>query len=179
MNFAKFISAEAVPFKANSPVNGVNYYGDTGDSLGQTASDILEMFGFGTNRTNRIFNANESQLSREHQIKMAQNAYQWAVEDMRKAGLNPALMYASGGNGASAPSGAMASAGGSSGTGKAMDILGSVASIINSVNGARNLDLKAKELNMKGEQNSMTRRTSTQIYNRLGNIVRQVVSTTN
>lgn len=36
--------------------------------------------------------------------RMARNSYQYAVEDMRKAGLNPYLMYTNGGSGAVVPS---------------------------------------------------------------------------
>lgn len=36
--------------------------------------------------------------------RMARNSYQYAVEDLRKAGLNPYMLYTNGGSGATTPS---------------------------------------------------------------------------
>lgn len=68
-----------------------------------------------------IFGSINAALNRKHQIKMAQNAVQWRVADLRKAGLNPVLAAGSalggflGGSGSGAPAsdygmGAMAAA---------------------------------------------------------------------
>lgn len=59
----------------------------------------------GAQQTNAA-NAAEAQRNREFQQEMSNTSYQRAVEDMRKAGLNPALAYQQGG--ASAASGNMA-----------------------------------------------------------------------
>lgn len=36
--------------------------------------------------------------------RMARNSYQYAIEDLRKAGLNPYMLYSNGGSGATTPS---------------------------------------------------------------------------
>jgi len=53
------------------------------------------------------FNASEATINREFQERMAGTAYQRKMEDLKSAGLNPALAYESGG--AIAPSGSSAS----------------------------------------------------------------------
>lgn len=55
------------------------------------------------------FNKSEAQVQRDFEERLSNTSYQRAVADMRKAGLNPALMYGSA-SGASTPSGAVAHA---------------------------------------------------------------------
>lgn len=52
-------------------------------------------------------NAKQAQKNREFQEKMARNAHQFEVEDLRKAGLNP-ILSGTGGRGAQASGGAQA-----------------------------------------------------------------------
>lgn len=55
---------------------------------------------------NRAFQAGEARINREFQERMRNTEWQAAVEDMRRAGINPAVAYARGG--ASSPGGSMA-----------------------------------------------------------------------
>lgn len=64
----------------------------------QVASDMAS--------TANDFEANQAYLNREFQREMSNTQYQRAVQDLMKAGLNPALAYTQGG--ANAPSGATA-----------------------------------------------------------------------
>lgn len=70
-------------------------------------------------------------LNHKYQKEFAQNAHQWEVEDLKKAGLNPAL--SAGGGGASASGGG--SFGGQTGTPGAnpLDIVGKIADIRNGI----------------------------------------------
>lgn len=56
------------------------------------------------------FNADQAQLNRDFQQQMSNTAYQRASSDMQRAGLNPMMMFGSGGA-ASSPGGAQASTG--------------------------------------------------------------------
>ena len=53
------------------------------------------------------FNAIQSQINRDYQTEMSNTAYQRSVNDMKLAGINPALMYGSG-SAATTPSGSTA-----------------------------------------------------------------------
>lgn len=69
------------------------------------------LLGFAQQSAQNQFNADEAQKARSFEERMSSTAYQRAVADMQKAGLNPALMY---GNGAAAstPAGNPASSAG-------------------------------------------------------------------
>lgn len=69
------------------------------------------------------FSAEQAQKQMDFQQQMRDTQYQSAVNDMRSAGLNPALMYGSGASGNAAPSGAAASSTAPSADGGLLDLI--------------------------------------------------------
>lgn len=103
--------------------------------------------------TQNNFNAKQAQIQRDWETEMSNTAYQRAVADMQAAGLNPAMLYQSGGQGASTPSGANAT-----GTkGGYMDVIGGTANLINSITNARKVDAMTKS-------NELKKRDATGLY---------------
>ena len=80
------------------------------DNLGRSwsGSDLTEAA-----KKQNAFNAEEAQKGRDFEERMSNTAYQRQVNDMKSAGVNPALMYANGADGASTPSAPVAQAGNS------------------------------------------------------------------
>lgn len=97
---------------------GFGGYADSDDWIRQEQSaNNAYLRSLGMLQEENKFNASEAQKNRDFQREMSNTAYQRAVADMKKAGINPALLLGSQG-GASTPSGLSASSGsGSVGSG--------------------------------------------------------------
>lgn len=89
-----------------------------GDAIGGSVGDYIPGIGDARaqDRANRI-NIQQAEINRRFQERMSNTAYQRAMADMKKAGLNPTLAYIQGG--ASQPTGGAASVESASKTGLA------------------------------------------------------------
>lgn len=97
------------------------------------------------NTANNLFNAQEAQKQREHELYMSNTAYQRATEDMRKAGINPASLT----QGSMTPASGSSSSAASSGSGSGAGIIGGlVSAVVQLALGKKRLDIQ-KDLGMK------------------------------
>lgn len=131
---------------------------------GFSFNDIFDALGIGTQRRQQEFNSAEAQKQRDWETEMSNTSYQRAVADMKAAGLNPSMLYASGGSGATTPTGNSAS----SGIQNNANIIGQVGMLINSVNSARSLDGRMNN-------NEMSNRDSRNIYAMAGKIISKLI----
>lgn len=104
-------------------------------------------------------NSAEAALQRNYEKYMSDTQYQRAVEDMEKAGLNPAMLY---GNGSPAPATSGASAS-SSGAGA-----GAISAISSIFNSASNL--------INANDDTKNKKTQQTIYNSAGNAIKKIVT---
>ena len=92
----------------NSYSEGGTYgTGATASALSHAMMEEANKFNREEAEKTRQFNAEQARINREWQERMSNTAYQRAVDDLRKSGLNPILAYTNGG--ASVGSGATAS----------------------------------------------------------------------
>lgn len=103
--------------------------GALGGGLLDTATSFYQ------NKKNREFSAVEAQKQRDFEERMSSTAYQRAVADMEKAGINPAMAFSNGGPGASTPTGSAAKSGSSLGTNMSGTMANSINSVANLVHG--------------------------------------------
>ena len=115
-------------------------------------------------------NSHEAAKQRAWEKMMSDTQYQRAVADLKAAGLNPAMMYASGGSGAGTPSGASATSGGTNGN--IFNAIGAISGLMNSITSARNVDRMSNN-------DEISRNTTTKMYNNAGKLFKTIVQQSN
>lgn len=151
-------------------VNG-NSKGGVMEGIGNWASNLftgdidyarqLETLGF-----QNKFNAEQAQLNRDFQERMANTAYQRAVSDMKAAGLNPYLAYSQGGSSSPGGNYASSSSGIASSSGRgALNLLSTLVSlVVGGVNAGARI-ASANELAKRGPNVIINRKYQNDIYN--------------
>ena len=103
--------------------------------------------------------------AQRHQEQLRETQYQTAVKDIENAGLNPAMLYGSGGAGiSSTPSSAISGSG--SHNSQNMFSVAQAGEFLNAITNARALDYK-----MQGRESY----TSKQIYDKSGQLITEII----
>lgn len=133
--------------------------------LGSVAgSAVGNFFGQDRQEDSQSFNAEQAAIAHARSIQMYQNRYQWSVEDLKKAGLNPMLAYGHGPG--SAGSGAQAS-GSPASPGPTPDIPGGIqATSAADYNRALTERVEAEKEKLAAETREINERTPTHAVTR-------------
>ena len=144
------------PYALLSAAFGKSPFGNSG-FLGSMLNKYTGAGLTGAEKEANAFSAEQAQKQMDFQQQMRDTQYQSAVNDMRAAGVNPALMYGSGASGNVAPAGAAASSTAPS-NGDFVGLLGQIAnlSLLNEQKKNIRADTKQKIASAAREQSEVS-----------------------
>lgn len=142
-DFKKWVNASSLPTEIKGDIISNEKAKKRG--ISNEERDLLDWLGFGVTRRQEEFNAREAQKARDFNQqeaqkardfseRMSRNKYGYLMEDLEKAGINPAIAFASSGAIPSAPQGNQASGMGTSASQGAKQI-----NLIGMINATANL----------------------------------------
>ena len=123
------------------------------------------------------FNADQAQKQRQWEQDMSSSAYQRSMEDLKAAGLNPSLIYGTGGE-ASTPSGSAASS-----STPTNPLIGNIAGMLNSManlmnSSTRQLANERYSKHLDYREREEIQETTNRIYDNAGNLISRLVTDT-